>query len=582
MLSQYLSIYKIQFRQLRWAILFFSILMAFLISFMLLFYPGKEGMEAMFEILQDPAFALIFGDLVNMIETNPFGMWLQLLFGFLPLFFIIFGLYLGVESATREQSDKTFDLGFIVPVHRLSILSIRVLGSLFYIGLVMIFGTIITYLWANSANSTMSLETILILWFVIGVQTFVGLFIGLFIGVIVFDKGFGLQLSLIVVFVSMFILLFQNALTDPDIQKFLSNFDIVSYLRSSEIIFENKFDISVLFPLVVFSVLLFVVSLFIFYRRDLIESEFRPLYVYLNPMYWLNKRNGKENDQRSSSSFSLTRILVSWAGPYRKRFPVIVDELWSHGFILLIFVLLLWMMIFFQLIVYPGDQESIDILVILKASGLERLFSHGVVLEQDAYLAYLVTQYFGLAFIFYVPYIVYRFYRIEMRDNAKTDEYLWVKPISQNKIYLHRLSALMIEYLILVAFSALFFIIPEIIYNKLEHTFLEIFILFLSIPVYFGIGLLVSVMIIYIPKYGKFLSVFVVIGLMLSYLFGFLTEDTEIIAQLTPFYYIDPVLILYNGLTLETFLVTGGALIVTIALLMLRLQKKSRYLPTSD
>ena len=90
MMTQYLSIYKIQFRQLRWALLFFSILMAFLISFMLIFYPGKEGMEAMFEILNDPAFALIFGDLVNMIESNPFGMWLQLLFGFLPLFFLIF------------------------------------------------------------------------------------------------------------------------------------------------------------------------------------------------------------------------------------------------------------------------------------------------------------------------------------------------------------------------------------------------------------------------------------------------------------------------------------------------------------
>ena len=63
---------------------------------------------------------------------------------------------------------------------------------------------------------------------------------------------------------------------------------------------------------------------------------------------------------------------------------------------------------------------------------------------------------------------------------------------------------------------------------------------------------------------------------------GFLTEDTEIIAQLTPFYYIDPVLILYNGLTLETFLVTGGALIITIVLLIIRLQKKSRYLPTTD
>ncbi|MHA1983617.1 MAG: hypothetical protein ACW967_04615, partial [Candidatus Hodarchaeales archaeon] len=113
------------------------------------------------------------------------------------------------------------------------------------------------------------------------------------------------------------------------------------------------------------------------------------------------------------------------------------------------------------------------------------------------------------------------------------------------------------------------------------HTLIEIAVLFLSIPVYFGIGLLVSVLIVYIPKYGKFLSVFVVMGLMLFYFFGFMTKDTEIFAQLTPFYYVDPVLILYNGLNLDTFLVTGGALIITIALLILRLQKKSRYLPTT-
>ena len=366
MVNNSISILKLQYKQIRWLTLYFWILLSTFLVSVVLFYPGRSDLLDLIDVLRSPAFQFFIGLLPE--NTNfYYGLWLQMwVASMFPLFMFGFGLYLGVEATTREQADKTFDLGFILPKHRLSVLSLRILGSIIYIIITLLISILITYLGVVFANESMKIEIIINIWIGMGIQTLAGLAIGVFIGAILFDRSIGFQISFVLVILSLFLSFILNIspvfLKDPLIIGFnnfnfelINNdtildiirfFSIMNYLEAKEIIFNNFFKLDPFYPLFFVIIVLFIASFLIFRNRDLINTEYRPLWVYLNPFYWKNRNSKTKISKRNvKSRFSMSKILVSWAPLIRNRFPIIADELWAHGSFLLIYVIALFLII---------------------------------------------------------------------------------------------------------------------------------------------------------------------------------------------------------------------------------------------
>ena len=582
-----LAISKHQIKQLRWILgLFWILLISYIIAFVEL-YPGDSGMKDLVKFLQDPAYQFFFGLLPKDVNFY-YGFWY--LFGiisFMPLFMVGFGTFLGVDVITREEAEKTFDIGFSIPQSRMKIILIRVLDAIGYIIFTGLIGVGSSYLCNLIFNQNIDIDIFGQLWYILTIQALFGLAFGVFIGVIFFDRSFGLQLAFMFVAFSYILYMLLNVLygniSAADYNN-LKAFSIINYMSDNviNILFLHRYDASVLNPLLLWTIFLLILAFFIFLRRDILEVELKPLYVYFNPKYWLNRKRYLPEPMSGSSKssyFSISLIIIAWSKIFKKRYPLFVDELRAHGFVLTIYAIYIFVGVFFQLILYKDDTNALNMLNAFVATPLYYLISgNNYNIMSNPYLGFGTAQYYALTWVYFLPYVVYRFYHMELRDQGKTDEILWSRSISQQKIFIQRLMAIFTEYYILTIFAIVGFLIPDIYYGKTANTLMEIFVSLLTGPVYLSIGLFISIIIVYIPKYGKYLGISAVIIACILFLLGSLNKNVVILAQLTPFYYFDAVGMLYIGLQLSNIVEIMIFIIITFILIILRLRKTEQIL----
>ena len=129
------------------------------------------------------------------LESTYFGLWIQFsLVAVVPIILIALGLYLGVESVTSDQASDTLDIVFSLPISKVKYFLIRILGSILYICIAIIVGIIFTFLATYIAGFELTssfLNTLYQVWFIILLQTLLGLFVGSFLGAIYFNRAFG-------------------------------------------------------------------------------------------------------------------------------------------------------------------------------------------------------------------------------------------------------------------------------------------------------------------------------------------------------------------------------------------------------
>ena len=343
------------------------------------------------------------------------------------------------------------------------------------------------------------------------------------------------------------------------------------------ILFFHQYDANVVNPLILWTIFLLILAFIIFIRRDLLEVELKPLYVYFNPSYWLNRKKYLSEPMSISSKssyFSISQIIISWSKIFKKRFPIFVDDLLAHSFVLTIYAMYIFIGVFAQLMMYKDDTNALNLLNAFVATPLYYLMSgNNYNILSNPYLGFGTSQFYALTWVYFLPYVVYRFYHMELRDQGKTDEILWSRPVSQQKIFIQRLMAIFAEYYLLVIIAIIGFSIPDIYYGKTANTFMEIFVTLLTGPVYLSMGLVISVLIVYIPKYGKYLGISAVMIACMLYLLGSLNKNVVILAQLTPFYYFDAVGLLYKGIQITNMIETAMFLIITLILIILRIRK---------
>ncbi|MHA2367083.1 MAG: ABC transporter permease, partial [Candidatus Hodarchaeales archaeon] len=336
----YIGILTLLWKQVRWPFIIIWGLIFGWIPLVMLVYPGEKELKEFIDVLQSEQFELILGTLPVDASQYLVGIWIHFgLLSWIPFTVFIIGLFFGIELITREQAEKTFDSTFSTPQHRLTFIAIRFLGFLIISTVLIISGIFFTIIPIVLMNIEYDFTIIYQLWFIMGIQMFFGLSLGMFIGSVVFDRSLGFQFAFFLGTLSVIIFMFINGAgsqLSSDQLDILTYFSIVHYLKSGDILYHKKFDLSVINPLFIGGLILILLSLIIFNRRDLNESKFRPIHVYLNPMYWINRNKHENINQNNydSSSIPMSRWLVAWSLKLKSRFPILVDELWSHGLFL--------------------------------------------------------------------------------------------------------------------------------------------------------------------------------------------------------------------------------------------------------
>jgi hypothetical protein len=188
----------------------------------------------------------------------------------------------------------------------------------------------------------------------------------------------------------------------------------------------------------------------------------------------------------------ISRITTSWSLRFSRKFPFIADQLYSNGLPLTLFGGMVFLSIFFQLILYPGDSGTQGIINAFQFSPFYTLFSKGYDLSSIPYLGYVISQLFAFFPLIFLPYITYSFISMELRDINKTEELILSYPITRRMIFIGRSLSAIIEFLILILLIIVGLVIPELIIGKISYSFVEILVVLLSIPLYFNPSLSVN------------------------------------------------------------------------------------------
>ena len=589
-MNSLIAMLKLQLRQLRWILVFLWLFLAGFIFFMGWLYPGDQNMKDFAVAIQ--SFSAFLGSLPPS-STSYYSFWYSIMITtFAPLILVGMGLFLGVDVVTREEADKTFDFGFSVPQSRATMYVTRMFGGLVYIIITGFIGLLSSDLIGLVINKTIGITILEQLWLSITLQAIFGFALGLLLGSVFFDRGLGSQVAFIFLALSyIFFLVIQdlpNVISNTTLLDFLNIFNIYHYLNADDIIFGNRFTITTLYPLIFASLVLVLIAGLIFMKRNILETEFKPFYIYLNPFYWLRKKKSSKHTlytsvstqntlQNPASRFSFSRLLIVWSRRFQDKIPVFVDELTANGLFLLVYAILVFLGIFLQLITYPGDAQALDFLKTFQATPFYLLISDNYDITTKPYLGYAIAQYLSFTWLYFLPFVVYRFYHMELRDKGKTDEIFWTNPVSSRQIFVQRCLAVFVEYYILIIVACLGFIIPEIMLHKTADTLMEILTSILTGPLYLSLGLFMSVMIRYVPKKGTYLAVGGVFIAFVLYIVGSLYKNVSLLAQITPFYYYNPISFLYGGIQLvNSFAIIIFCIIIGL-LFIVRVMKAQNY-----
>ena len=342
-------------------------------------------------------------------------------------------------------------------------------------------------------------------------------------------------------------------------------------------IFIKNFKLVALGPLVIGIIFFFCVSLWYFQKIDIIDTDLPPIYRYFQKFFPKQVKKRLENHK---SNYSLSRISTHWVLRLRTRFPILSDELWSKGVMLTLFSGMLFLSIFIQLILYPGDEGTIGIIRAFQYSPFYLLFARGYDLAATPYLGYSIAQLYAFLPLIFLPYIVYSFIYLELRDQNKTEELLFSYPISDRRIFIWRTIAAVFEYYFIVMIVIISIVIPEIIIGQLKYTLLEILVLILSGPLYLSIGLFVGFLTYLFGKKGAILSIILVFLSLFLFFVGALNDSWSFMSQITPYNFFDPIKILFEGVGSQEIIFILGFIVISLIIVIIRLKKEDRSYQT--
>ena len=490
-------------------------------------YPGEKAMADLIDLLNTDAFKAVLGDFGD--QSPGFLLWIALMSSFNSLLFIIFSSLAGTRMALKSVEDKTGELVHTFPIKRRNLLFYRWFVAFTYILILLILWIVPIYAYPEkiAASRLFNLFWVALLFSMMGLSF--GMLIGVVFGTV--EKGQQIDLFLVLLFYVLQIIgNFQSSFSS------INKLNILNWFPILEILLQNKVDTAVvakLFASIIISLLLtgynfnakdlmkevgFSFKLPNFVKIDFEESlgQFYPIVrifviIVLLPLLIIEFfRKG-------------TMRVLSY--PLKKRFRIAYDFIESDNITLSI---VFWAIVMFyplQLMLYPGDSQTVQAAAGFGNNALFKLltYNHNLLLI-GPWLWFIVTQAIGGHWIIMVPLVFYWIKKIAASDaETRTGEIVGSLPQENSKFLLQRVLAAVVELIWMIMWMVIWLLLSELVVDRTVNKMWEIIAIASMFPLYYfllTISLCISML---RPKDGVKISRIFILLILLLFFVGYLS-----------------------------------------------------------
>ncbi len=456
-----------------------ALLLATYSVMLVLSYPGKQGLESLLPILNDPAYSAILGFGGGVEPT--YGFWISMVMPFLIITLFACSVIGASRLLLKELDNKTGELLFSLPIKRTTYLFIQLTVALSYQAILWII--VLFPLVFPAQGESIGINTLAKL-FVLGMGiSFFGSSVGFLIGVIKGEGGVAQQiglLSLLLLYILQIISRMRPGL------KSLYDINPLSWANSSKIILEKQFAMHDFLKYVLCGVAFLALAVIGYAQKDLAGN----IDLLFFPTPWKNKRKlaKKKREQLTSKSYA-SSILVKWVTPFKRSHPFMADFIFSEARVLLIVFFALIGIFPLQILAYKDQWVTEEFRASWSTNPIFRVFSWGHIDIQDPYLWAMGYQTFGMLWIILLPLTLFWPSKILFSDQKNlTGEIIASFPVNSRKILLERQLALLFELVFIWSVSSALLIMSEMIIGKTKFTVWEVYAMLLAIPFYYFMG----------------------------------------------------------------------------------------------
>lgn len=456
---------KLIWRQNRFFYIFLCVIGFLGTLFLILSYPGEEGILAFLEMTDTPFGQAFLGQLLTDIGGESSGLYLY----FILIYFIAYatfifpmtGVWLGGTGIVDEIKTGMGEIYLASPNRKLNLVLRHLLTHcLFFTGLIIIMYLEVPILF-DALGYTIPIEriaTAFFLYWILGTSFFAVTF---FFSLVTVNNEIGRGIGGLLFMISFVLTLITNA--NPNVED-LKYLNITYYTNPSEVLILGKDLTTNFFYPLIFTISLLVLGIIIFTLRD-------PLPIQLRFSF----KRVQKSDQTVEIQEIKPRKMAIFNRFFTKISPL-ADEQWRadrllFGFYVIILLLLVLSIIFG----YPEGEGGYEQLApVFSNNPIVKSITRGHDIADDP-IGILLAQFYGYTWLYFAPLVIITAIRVVDRDvSSQTIDLIHGNPVTPKKILLSRLFTATVEILILVAIAGFTLILGQIMIQREAKLFEQI------------------------------------------------------------------------------------------------------------
>ncbi len=467
-------------------------------------YPGEEGVQSLLGLLDNEAYQAFLGQLDS--DAAPQVIWLMFALPSMALIGYIGAVLYGVRGILVDVDLGTNEFFFTLPIRRTTNLLIEMVNGQL-ITLFLNLSIILPWFFPLDGKT---IETDILVKMTISLQLFltVGYIFGMLLGTLTSNQGRGQQLGLLAS-ISFFVLQAVARISEP--LETIADFIPINWFDPAHVAFKNEYDVDGIRSMVLFILACGAAVIYLYQRKEMVADA----------GWTLTKPQSTQSEEKTVAipkpeKSNTSGWLVFWARAIKNRLPFTADFLFSEARVMTIMFWVIVMIYPLQLMLYPGDEETLLLMQGFDFGGIGALILMGQTVT-DPYLWFQITQAFGAHWMFMLPATIFWSKKIVSFDRDKeTGEIIGSYPLDTKQFLRQRLLALLIELTILVGFMIAFTLVADLTYNQLnEQTVWKAIAILGIIPMYTFLITLAAIPILLDHNRGILINRMLLLGLFL-------------------------------------------------------------------
>jgi ABC-type transport system involved in multi-copper enzyme maturation permease subunit len=449
---------KLIWRQNRFFYVFLCIIGFLGTLFLILSYPGEEGILAFLEITDTPFGQAFLGQLLTDIGGESSGLYLY----FILIYFIAYatfifpmaGVWLGGTGIVDEIKAGMGDVYMASPNRKMNLALRHLLthGAFFTVLILTMYLEIpILFDFFGYTIPYERIATAFLLYWILGTTFFAVTF---FFSLVTVNNEIGRGIGGLLFMVSFVLTLITNA--NPNVED-LKYLNITYYTNPSEILILGKeLTTDIFYPLIL-TIILLVLGVTIFTQRDPLPLQLKPLFKSI-----------LKADRETESQGKQPRKKKAYFNRLFTKISPLSDEQWRADRVLFVFYLIILVLLVLSIILgYPEGEGGYEQLApVFSNNPIVKSITRGHDIADDP-IGILLAQFYGYTWLYFAPLVIIIAIRVIDRDySSQTVDLIYGNPVTPRKILLSRLFTAVVEILILVAIAGITLILGQIVIQR--------------------------------------------------------------------------------------------------------------------